>query len=173
MDEKEKIQKERRLQLITALESGDYSICTHALMEDKPNKTLCFCVTGVACDLSGIGKWEWFEAYDGANRFKYVVDLVHLPFGPTLGFSDAGSMPQPVAEYYGFRTASGAFSAGSLPERLKGIIEKIQLPIQKDLVELEEFSLVWLNDMGVDFATLAEFVRAEPVGMFNKYEVGS
>jgi hypothetical protein len=43
----------RQLELITALRSGRYQQTKGALRRGD-----CFCVEGVACDVSGVGKWD-------------------------------------------------------------------------------------------------------------------
>jgi hypothetical protein len=73
----------RQLELVAALRSGRYTKTTGRLRRDN-----CYCVEGVACDVSGLGCW--CRDY---SAFAYVTE--HSMSGITA--------QKDIREYYGFQ----------------------------------------------------------------------
>lgn len=129
-------QKQRRVELVAALRSGDYEQVHAALrVGDK------FCCLGVACDKSGLGRWE------GGGLYKVFGDCSNA------------IMPYGVREYYGFRTGGGDFTVvEGMPH-----LDKI---LAKGPVSGLEISLYSLNDYyGFTFAEIADVIEFEPKGL--------
>ena len=59
-------QRQNVVALIEALESGKYKRVSRALRTVDG-----YCVTGVMCDLSGLGKWEQWQ---GTDKFQFAID---------------------------------------------------------------------------------------------------
>ena len=85
-----KKQKEHRERLIKALRSGNYKQAKGRLKKYN----LGFCVLGVACDVSKLGKWK---------DSKY-----NLNSNTVVGYSY--SLGDEVRDFYGFRTDMGNFT---------------------------------------------------------------
>jgi hypothetical protein len=79
--------QERLDKWLEALRSGDYKQTKRALSDNQGG----FCCLGVACDLSGLGKW-------GVNK-RGITYLNNEKF-----------LPDQVMKYYGLRNSMGAFS---------------------------------------------------------------
>ena len=73
----------RQLKLVEALESGEYTQIRHWL-----KKRGCFCVIGVAYEISGLGEWESLSG-GSAHIYKFEDGSEAL-----LG------VKEPLAEYY-------------------------------------------------------------------------
>ena len=66
-------QKENRKKWVAALRSGEYKQTTNALRNDKG-----FCCLGVACDISGLGGWGFYNA-EGEYPYSRYNALIYLP----------------------------------------------------------------------------------------------
>lgn len=76
--------KEKAILLAEALESGKYKQCSGALRIND-----AFCCLGVACDISGLGKWDSTGVYlTKTDRCETVL-------------------PREVKEFFGFASHSG------------------------------------------------------------------
>ena len=81
-------QKQHRAELVEALRSGRYKQGRNALRNQKGR----FCCLGVACDISGLGKWVINNIYD---KISYL--------------GKASFLPKEVMAYYGFSNSRGKF----------------------------------------------------------------
>ena len=97
-------QKQHRAELIYALLSGEYKQNRNSLkdwsIEPDGEKTDAFhCCLGVACDISGLGKWVGED------------DDIYLTMEP---YEDRNTaiMPEAVRDYYGFRSSTGELDSG-------------------------------------------------------------
>ena len=85
-------QAQHRQELIEALESGKYTQGSNYLHKDN-----YYCCLGVACDISGLGRWSMDT---GRIAFRYVVE-------DEVDGSTSYRLPQVVADYYGFTSQVG------------------------------------------------------------------
>jgi hypothetical protein len=123
-----------------ALESGKYKQAARRLRRND-----AYCCLGVACNLSGAGKWIG-EAFSTAS-------------GSAIKF-----MPEEPQSELGLTTHKGTFLVSGLPEELRAEIADC---LGRDLV-YDETSLVGLNDDGVPFSLIAKVIRARPKGLFRE-----
>ena len=92
-------QAEHRAELVAALRSGKYKQGRGAPRRVGDPEDLLCCL-GVACDISGLGKW----IASGDNLVMiYLTDETR-----NKSTSSSTAMPLKVQEYYGFANASGA-----------------------------------------------------------------
>lgn len=89
--------KENRAALVAALRSGEFRQTTGNL-RSRDEQGDCYCVLGVACEISGLGQWE----AAGLKMFEYVPEADPLD-GRT------GGLPRVVREHFGFTTDGGEF----------------------------------------------------------------
>lgn len=82
------IQKQRVLNLISALRGGEYKQGENAL---RPTEDT-YCCLGVACDISGVS--EWGLLFDGE---EWVYDMA------------SSLLPDSVKDCYGFKLNDGGF----------------------------------------------------------------
>lgn len=81
----------RVMHLCDVLESGEYTKGKHCLRRDNR-----FCCLGVACDISGLGRWEQ-DIIGGNQRYRISnIDSADL------------ALPRAVKEYYGFPSLAGS-----------------------------------------------------------------
>lgn len=83
----------RAMELVTALRSGKYKQVNGLLKRLTSGGKIGFCCLGVACDISGVGKWV------EDDRHVYVVNDQHVDT----------ALPNAVMDYFGFRTTVGSF----------------------------------------------------------------
>ena len=82
-------QKQRRKELVAALRSGNYKQGNEFLFKEGK-----FCCLGVACDISGLGRWQIRPRSE--DIFLYLdKDSV---------------LPEEVMDYFGFVTELGQFT---------------------------------------------------------------
>ena len=126
-------QKQHRRELVAALRSGDYKQGCGALLSIDTK----FCCLGVACDISGVGRWQSQKpspenGWDNTPKFLY--------------FKDYAVMPEEVMEYYGFTTSLGLFTEPGTRHST---------------------TLACLNDEDkLSFDEIANIIESEPEGMF-------
>jgi hypothetical protein len=96
-----KIKVERVKKLIAALRSGKYKQTVSQLKDHEDD---AYCCLGVACDISGLSKWEKFE----------IQGVKNIP----VYFGEDGNLPKQVKEYYGFRDKLGSFLEKGVEESL-------------------------------------------------------
>ena len=82
-------QKKHRQEWVTALRSGDYQQTTSVLRSQAG-----YCCLGVACDISGLGRWEDVNG----NMYKFKMGS---------GLFSCVDLPIEVAEYYGIVSTCG------------------------------------------------------------------
>lgn len=90
--------REKAEELVAALRSGKYQQSRNTLKDDEG-----FCCLGVACEISGLGKWKKF--HDSCET--YVVDD---------GSMSDTVLPLEVKKYFGFATSNGFFPDGFFPD---------------------------------------------------------
>jgi hypothetical protein len=144
---------------VKALKSGKYIQATGSLSkiettdpEDKTITVTSFCCLGVACDLfnrSLISKGYpsmWKENYstedDGSKR---------IPFLDYDGSVQESVLPKEVARWLGLASQSGTYFSGTIKNLIEG-----------------EGSLLDLNDGGIEFKEIADFISSEPEGLFEE-----
>lgn len=88
-----------RRQLVDALRSGKYEQTTGKLRQGDS-----FCCLGVACDISELGKWRFYET---SGETAYI-------FGRDLTSGSFGILPPPVAERLGFSSNGDFASTGAV-----------------------------------------------------------
>lgn len=120
-----------------ALESGKYEKAAGELRDGGSNK---FCCLGVACDLSGIGRWTPTGNYD-ADGQSCGVDL-----------------PFVVEDLLGLKTEDGQFDLGNLSSDLRAELAPF--------IHTGRISLASINDEGAPFLLIAKVIRARPTGLF-------
>lgn len=129
-------QKNHRKKWVAALRSGEYSQTDGALHKPANNG---FCCLGVACDISGLGKWE---------GDVYGI----LTYRPKTGKGSPTNLPGAVRDWLGLRTVSGQFKEAD-----------------DDIYQGEELiktSLVAKNDEeGYTFKEIADIIESEPKGL--------
>lgn len=91
--------KERAMELVAALRSGEYEQGTMRL-KDRDG---CYCCLGVACHISGLG--EYGEDVSSGPRFYSNLN----EYG-RLG--DESLLPIAVRDYFGFKTTEGRTGIG-------------------------------------------------------------
>lgn len=121
--------KERAMELVAALRSGKYTQ-THARLK----RTDGFCCLGVACDISGLGEWKNFRH----GSYEYVTKDDHAK-------SDT-SLPLAVQEYFGFTSSGGYFG-------------EVNIEQPKGRTGHDLFSLIAMNDDGMTFSEIADFIE--------------
>lgn len=90
------IHKERIREYVQALKTGRYTQIIGRLAKGEG----CFCVSGVACEVSQLGRWERY--LDGTPD-RYIIGENPNPSDSILiAPSDSILMPPEVANYYGF-----------------------------------------------------------------------
>jgi hypothetical protein len=132
---------------IEALESGKYEKGTGALRANDG----CFCCLGVACDVSGMGRWEQVEW--GCSVYAIGRER------------DDAELPNQLRDHLGLETADGAFDVNGLSPDLKSEIEAAGCEFETKPVDV---SLLGLNDAGVPFPLIAKVIRARPKGLFRE-----
>jgi hypothetical protein len=82
---------------VDALRSGEYEQTTGVLRKaDGDGNVVGYCCLGVACEVSGLGKWERRLPEDQDEQDYYVVPVLY-------GEEDSWSeLPDPVVEWLGF-----------------------------------------------------------------------
>jgi len=91
---KEQIEKTPVDLLKEALRSGHYDQTQNTLRDENG-----FCCLGVACDISGLGRWEGSDL----NGWEYVVG------NRVAGNSSDSVLPVPVKEWLGFEEECGSY----------------------------------------------------------------
>jgi hypothetical protein len=144
---------------IKALKSGKYIQATGSLSkiettdpEDKTITVTSFCCLGVACDLFNRSLMSkgypnmWKENYsaedDGSKR---------IPFLDNENNCQESILPREVARWLGLASQSGTYFSGTIKNLIEG-----------------EGSLIDLNDAGIEFKEIADFISSEPEGLFEK-----
>lgn len=124
-------QKAHRKLWVEALRSGKYRQAKGYLHEGDGS----MCCLGVACDISGLGKWS----KDG-TVFSYVLHEAH----------DARMLPQEVGNWLGLRGKMGGFTdeAGTL--KLLSDLNDSGVPFEKiaDIIEREPLNFLSSTDNG-------------------------
>lgn len=147
------IYKQRRLNLIEALESGEYKQAKSALrVEDK------FCCLGVACDLHRKAK---------DNSEKYSWDDIKHSTGTALYLNEESGLPDEVSNWYAFR---GRLPGDAIDIDLK-YIKKVLTEEEINQAVYENFSfigegnqnidIVYINDAGVSFKKIGALMRLQ------------
>ena len=80
-------QARNRKKWIEALESGDYTQARGYLRNGNS-----YCCLGVACDISGMGKWLKVNDEEGHNYYVYQMDEVN---------HESSILPKEVADWLG------------------------------------------------------------------------
>ena len=93
-------QRAHRQALVAALRSGEYEQGVKRLRTEIKGRSH-FCCLGVACEISGLGKWTMFRT----PQWVYLTDE---------GQSNWANLPQDVNHYYGFRTIYGGGASNNL-----------------------------------------------------------
>ena len=93
-------QKEHRQEWIEALRSGDYKQTTGRLRDENE-----YCCLGVACDISGIGRWK---SYRG-RIWEYTANEEYL-------WTETSYLPVAVQQYFGMDTAEGSYLSSDLED---------------------------------------------------------
>jgi hypothetical protein len=96
-------QAAHRRKWIKALRSGKYEQTTGRLRLNESNE---FCCLGVACDISGLGKWD--------NAGRYTVDHKNRLPGYDMAYRSYGDLPTAVVEWLGLNDANGPHGKTSL-----------------------------------------------------------
>lgn len=134
---------------IEALRSGGYEQTTGRLRAADG-----YCCLGVACDLWAreqrakehqFEKPDWYLESSGDDEFVFYPN-------PTTDPSDT-ELPEQVREWLGLGSHSGSFTGGGLADR----------EVYGDL-----FDLAGLNDAGMPFDEIADFIESEPQGLFEE-----
>lgn len=143
---------ENAQKLVAALRSGQYPQAKGAL-----RKAEGYCCLGVACDISGLGKWEVDprsapDPVDGS----YIADryVVRDETGKTI-CSDTSVLPYAVARWLDMEVG-GAFEIPVSTMELR--------PEDEDRETGNYFALTELNDGGLTFNQIADVL--ENVDMF-------
>ena len=89
-------QKKHRQELIEALESGKYTKTSGRMRREKNNGNIEYCALGLACELSGLGKWEEQGAYINGQSYTYRIKGEFREYGVPMLPSVS------VMKYYGF-----------------------------------------------------------------------
>jgi hypothetical protein len=121
-----------------ALESGK-----HKQAKERLRRGDAFCCLGLACHISGAGKWDKGEEYHIAGETAASEFL-----------------PDALERSLGLATDSGWFAFDSLPPELQAEICRCAPPCRS--------SLIGLNDAGVPFPLIAKVIRARPKGLFRE-----
>ena len=107
-------QKANRERLVRTLRAG-----THKQGKGRLRRAFTYCVGGVACDISGLGHWE----------FTHGI-YVYLKYG--------GSFPPEVQKFYGFQDSSGSYWTGDKYNSLMGLNDDgVTFEELADLIESE------------------------------------
>lgn len=128
---------------IEALESGKYKQARSRL---KDIHVEAFCCLGVACDLSGMGRWG--------------DDAAFIANG---GYREALCLPISIRDVIGLDSDTGRFEIASLPDDLRTKVIEIY-----DGDPPKEGELTALNDRGASFHFIAKVIRARPKGLFRE-----
>ena len=153
----EKLQKMiNRDKLCDALRSGKFTQGIDFMLVQTITGAYEYCCLGVACEISGMGNWSVLAATKnlyGTSVQQYEASQVKLP--------------ENVRDFYGFRTVSGVFWGSEWSRMVKhGIISDAASSIGDAIEQNSQFaSLTELNDLGVDFNTIANVIEFEPKGL--------
>src|SRR4051812_48603183 len=94
-----------------------------------------YCCLGVACDISGVGKW--YPSLENSQRFVY--DTAKAGYRTAEGYV----LPDAVKDWLGWKTDAN----GTFREMVEGEDE-------------DDVALTGLNDAGVPFADIAATIEA-------------
>ena len=119
-------QKQHRQEWVAALRSGDYRQ-VRGLLRQKNS----FCCLGIACDISGLGKWK-----SGLVSMAYNTD-------DNNELSRVGVLPDSVQDYYGLSTKTGRHHINTANTSLSGMNDRgLTFNDIADLIENEPEGLV-------------------------------
>jgi hypothetical protein len=143
-----KAHQRRKAKLVKALRSGKYPQTRGVLSRVLATGTgvpAGQCCLGVACDISGLGKWTVNNLDD---PLKYEVD----------GDSDGSVLPERVKDWYGFEYVQARFEPSEATrEQLKEV-----LGADHQLVKARpSIGLADLNDAGVPFSVIADVLERD------------
>lgn len=137
--------KENVAKLVAALRSGEYEQGRNSLRTRGDS----YCCLGVACDISGLGKWEKRESalsFDFTD-WEYVIRDSN---GEKVA-SDSSTLPAPVAQWLGM-AVDGEFY---LPDaQIRWDTQEANTDRHNLLVELTS-----LNDEGMPFEQIADILE--------------
>lgn len=132
--------------LVAALRSGKYEQGQDTLRTGDGK----FCCLGVACDISGLGRWNTSEL------------MSYGAYEVVGGDANDVYLPMEVREWLGFGTTTGAFDADELPEELTERLRSYAALIESDGTS----TLALMNDNRIPFEVIADVIEAEPAGLF-------
>jgi hypothetical protein len=128
-------QRRHRKAWVKALREGGYKQGRGMLCNARDG----MCCLGVACDISGLGYWEWEPHPGGEGGGGNWV------FVDKAGDRNGSTLTTLIRDYYGLQTHAGYFDGGSILAS----------------------SLAGLNDEGRKrFKTIAKVIESEPEGLF-------
>ena len=129
-------QKEHRHLWMKALRSGDYSQGKDVLCRER-NGTFEYCCLGVACEISGLGKFVPIPGLSNPlNVFNFVIKEELSQYATLPG--EYATLPEEVQDWLGLRSHCGWYDNGGIQ------------------------SLTKLNDKGISFTTIADIIESEP-----------
>lgn len=129
--------KDRAMELVAALRSGKYQQTTGKLRGEGG-----FCCLGVACDISGVAKWESGDSDDDL-RFYLNNDT---------------DLPPLVREHFGFSSPGGHILGEPATLYPRDWDESVygEAPLE----EYNKYeSLIDMNDEGRSFLEIADFIE--------------
>ena len=127
--------QEHRRELAAALRSGKYSQTTNVLRDSTG-----FCCLGVACEISGVGKWT---PYDDGRDVRPYIDADGMEYD--------GVLPLHVMAYYGIATENG----------------ELGFEIDDEAMGIFGGTLSSLNDNGATFEQIAEMLEGDTGELFD------
>jgi len=141
---------------VKALQSGKYIQTTGALskvFEDPKGTQVTYCCLGVACDI-----YNKFLISEGKSDRWGTPFTLEGTDGKLVGYMDNGKdediqesiLPREVAQWLGLASQAGTYFSSSIKNLIEG-----------------EASLIDLNDAGIEFGELADFIASEPEGLFD------
>ena len=142
--------------------------------EDEDGFGEAYCCLGVACEISGLGAWAYFDA--GDSMYAYAVgewECGQIRRENSEKHS-TGMMPDAVRDTLRLRTGLGEFTASqewlaALCDTAPDVAEKLLRYLSIELEDLGEgitTSLAGLNDNGFSFTEIADVIESNPPGLF-------